>query len=66
VSFAATTLRVASQRVFIDDVYFIIDSVRKLLDIPSYVYTIISLLNLGIVFKAPSPLVKVKLYLCFN
>jgi hypothetical protein len=30
VSFAAITLRVASQRVFV--VYFVIDSVRKLLD----------------------------------
>jgi hypothetical protein len=35
VSFAAITLCVAPQRVFI--VYFVIDSVRKLLDIPSYV-----------------------------
>jgi hypothetical protein len=34
VSFAAITLCVASQRVFV--VYFVIDSVRKLLDIPSY------------------------------
>jgi hypothetical protein len=39
VSSAAITLCVASQRVFIiivDDVYFVIDSVRKLLDTPSY------------------------------
>jgi hypothetical protein len=44
VSFAAITLCVASQRVFVvfvlvvvvDVVYFVIDSVRKLLDIPSY------------------------------
>jgi hypothetical protein len=36
VSFATITLCVASQRVFI--VYFIIDSVRKLLDTPSYVF----------------------------
>jgi hypothetical protein len=36
VSFAATTHRVASQRVFIFVVYFVIDSVRKHLDIPSY------------------------------
>jgi hypothetical protein len=36
VSFAAITLCVASQRVFIAVVYFIIDSVRKLLDTPSY------------------------------
>jgi hypothetical protein len=36
VSFAAITLCVASQRVFIAvSVYFIIDSVRKLLDIAS-------------------------------
>jgi hypothetical protein len=37
VSFAATTLCVASQRVFIVvSVYFVIDSVRKLLDTPWY------------------------------
>jgi hypothetical protein len=36
VSFAAITLCVASQRVFIA-VYFVIDSFRKLLDTPSYV-----------------------------
>jgi hypothetical protein len=37
VSFAAITLFVASQRVFIVvSVYFIIDSVRKLLATPSY------------------------------
>jgi hypothetical protein len=37
VSFAAITLCVASQRVFIFvSVYFVIDSVRKLLDTPSY------------------------------
>jgi hypothetical protein len=38
VSFAAITLRVASQRAFIV-VYFVIDSVQKLLDTPSYVIT---------------------------
>jgi hypothetical protein len=37
VSFAAITPRVASQQVFIVVVYFVIDSVRKLLDTPSYV-----------------------------
>jgi hypothetical protein len=37
VSFASITLCVASQRVFIVVVYFVIDSVRKLLDIPSYI-----------------------------
>jgi hypothetical protein len=38
VSFAAIALCVASQRVFIVVVvvYFVIDSVRELLDIPSY------------------------------
>jgi hypothetical protein len=37
VSFAAINLCVASQRVFIVvSVYFVIDSVRKLLDTPSY------------------------------
>jgi hypothetical protein len=37
VRFAAITLCVASQRVFIVvSVYFVIDSVRKLLDISSY------------------------------
>jgi uncharacterized membrane protein len=38
VSFAAITLCVASQRVFIIIVlvYFVIDSVRKVLDTPSY------------------------------
>jgi hypothetical protein len=38
VSFAAITLCVASQRVFIVVVYFVIDSVRKLLDTTSYMY----------------------------
>jgi hypothetical protein len=36
VSFAAIILCVASQRVFIVVVYFVIDTVRKLLGIPSY------------------------------
>jgi hypothetical protein len=36
VSSAAITLCVASQRVFIVVVDFVIDSVRKLLDTPSY------------------------------
>jgi hypothetical protein len=36
VSFAAITLCVASQQVFVVVVYFVIDSVRKLLDTPSY------------------------------
>jgi len=36
VSFAAIIRRVASQRVFVV-VYFVSDSIRKLLDTPSYV-----------------------------
>jgi hypothetical protein len=37
VSFAAITLSVASQRVIPNvSIYFVIDSVRKLLDTPSY------------------------------
>jgi hypothetical protein len=36
VSFAAITLCVASQRVFIVVVYFVIGSVRELLDVPWY------------------------------
>jgi hypothetical protein len=36
VNFVTITLCVASQRVFIFVVYFVIDSVRKLLDTPSY------------------------------
>jgi hypothetical protein len=36
VSFATITLCVASQLVFTVVVYFVIDSVRKLLDTPSY------------------------------
>jgi hypothetical protein len=40
VSFATVTVFVASQRVFIVvSAYFVIDSVRKLLDTPSYVFT---------------------------
>jgi hypothetical protein len=42
VSFAAITICVASQRVFIV-VYFVIDSVRKLLDTP--LHTIFSVLE---------------------
>jgi hypothetical protein len=38
VSFAAITVCVASERVFLVVVYFVIDSVRKLLDISSYVF----------------------------
>jgi hypothetical protein len=41
VSFVAITLCVASQRVFIIVVYFVIDSVRKILDTPSYAVSLI-------------------------
>jgi hypothetical protein len=41
VNFTAITLCVASQRVFIVVVYFVIDSVRKLLDTPSYVFLVL-------------------------
>jgi hypothetical protein len=62
VSFAAITLSDASQRVFIVvSVYFVIDSVRKLLDTPSYIavhYRGMKLfpnsLSQGIVFENPS------------
>jgi hypothetical protein len=40
VNFAAITLRVASQRVFIAVAYFV-TTVRKLLDTPSYVCMVI-------------------------
>jgi len=41
VSFAPITLYVAAQRVFnLVVVYFLIDSVRKLLDTPSYMATL--------------------------
>jgi hypothetical protein len=39
VSFAAISCSVASQRVFIDHVYFVIDSIRKLLDTPSFFHS---------------------------
>jgi hypothetical protein len=46
VSFAAITLCVASERVLIVvSVYFVIDSVRKLLDTPSYVPVCLLLLS---------------------
>jgi hypothetical protein len=43
VSFAAITFRVASQRGFTDAaaVYFVVDSVRKLLDTHSYVVSLV-------------------------
>jgi hypothetical protein len=46
VSFAAITICVASQRVFIVViVYFVTDSVRKLLDAPSYVFLVWNLVK---------------------
>jgi hypothetical protein len=46
-SFAAITFRVASQREFtVVSVYFVIDSLRKLLDIPSYYWAITALTSL--------------------
>jgi hypothetical protein len=45
VSFAAITFCVASQRVFIVVVHFVIDSVRKLLDTPSYAKKLVYLLQ---------------------
>jgi hypothetical protein len=42
VSFALITLCVTSQRVFIVVVYFVIDTVRKLLDTPSRIVQVIS------------------------
>jgi hypothetical protein len=50
VSYTAITLCVASQRVFI--VYFIIDSVRKLLDTPLYIHSSSGIRNRGHYFRA--------------
>jgi hypothetical protein len=49
VNVANITLCVASQRVFIV-VYFVIDSVRKLLDTPSYTYVYFDLLTIFLTF----------------
>jgi len=38
VNFAIVTLCVASQRVFVDVIYFVMDPVRKLMDTPSYAW----------------------------
>jgi hypothetical protein len=49
VSFVAVILYVASQRVFIFvSVYFVIDTVRKLLDTPSYISFLLLTLSLSI------------------
>jgi hypothetical protein len=66
VSFAAITLCVASQRVFIVVVvYFVIDSVRKLLDIPSYTKVNGQIYGSGVLLTPGRPLVglDVELYL---
>jgi hypothetical protein len=59
VSFAAITLCVSSQRVLIVVVYFVFDSVRKLLDTPSYIYIyiylFISLMYLCLFLQNNSP-----------
>jgi hypothetical protein len=68
VSFAAITLCIASQRVFIVvSVYFVMNSVRKLLDIPSY-GTTLQLLSCNFKTGADSVanLSELKLYLFFN
>jgi hypothetical protein len=53
VSFAAITLCVASERVFIVvSVYFVTDSVRKLMDKPAYIiFFVLKVSNLGITFR---------------
>jgi hypothetical protein len=60
VSFAAITLCVASQRVFIVVVvvvvvvvYFVIDSIRKILDIPSYKHSLSDLFCVFISISFP-------------
>jgi hypothetical protein len=45
VNFAAITLCIASQQVFIVVVYFVIDSVLKILDILSYVGKVVPILH---------------------
>jgi hypothetical protein len=48
-SFAAISLYVASQRVFIVvSIYFVIDSVRKLLDTPSYIHKAVAVIVISI------------------
>jgi hypothetical protein len=65
VSFAAITLCITSQRGFIVVVYFVIDSVRKLLDTPSYVPNVLWVFvphwlscsfnsNTGVQFQSPT------------
>jgi hypothetical protein len=51
VSFAVVTTCVASQQVFIIIVYFVIDSVRKILDTPSY-YSVLDV-DFLLVLKSP-------------
>jgi len=55
VSFAAITICIASQRVFIVVVvvHFVIDSVRKLLDTPSYVELLVAYFKTVSQYEAP-------------
>jgi hypothetical protein len=55
VSFAAITLRVASQRVFIVVVDFIIDSVRKFLDTLLYICVCVCVCSYTSVEQSSSP-----------
>jgi hypothetical protein len=47
--FCRHNLCVTSQRVFIVVVYFVIDSVRKLLDTPSYEHTVSFVVQLDVI-----------------
>jgi hypothetical protein len=55
VSFAAITICVASQRVFIIVVYFVVKSVRKLLDTPSYPSILLEELSKVLKFSVKTP-----------
>jgi hypothetical protein len=56
VSFTSITICIAFQRVFIIVVYFIIDSVRKLLDTPSYNIFFLCSFNTAVSFPKASTL----------
>jgi hypothetical protein len=62
VSFAAITLCVASQRLFIVvRVYFVIDSLRKLLDTPSYLSAVVTEISLVYLCTVSSTLINILL-----
>jgi hypothetical protein len=64
VSFAGITLYVASQRVFIVVVvYFVIDSIRKLLDTPSYIRNNKRFQTMNIVCSKVSVIIRPKAYI---